>query len=84
MTSMAASATIIEKKSPFSEYASETVLTKLKEYEASVDESYRKSLPKEAELDANVSLKIPNVDWDQVAIDGVLGEGGFSFIFRVS
>jgi hypothetical protein len=66
-----------EKRGPFAEFASERVLTKLKDFEASVEKSY--SLPI---LDGAVA--IPGVAWEQVAIDDVLGEGGFSFIFRVS
>jgi hypothetical protein len=73
-----------EKRGPFAEFASETVLTKLKDFEASVEKSYSLSILDGAVSDASPSRAIPCVAWDQVAIDDVLGEGGFSFIFRVS
>lgn len=70
-----------EKKGPFSKLASESVLSKLQTFEKTIDESY--VFPNFDEDEEPTSLQL-RVSWDQVSIEGLLGEGGFSFIFKVS
>mmetsp|Transcript_27874 Transcript_27874/g.67816 ORF Transcript_27874/g.67816 Transcript_27874/m.67816 type:complete len:458 (+) Transcript_27874:282-1655(+) len=81
-------------KGPFAEYASEQVLSRLGEFQESVDSAYRKSLPQDKlamknqeqqpqQTTPDDSLHATGIDWKDVSIENVLGEGGFSFIFKV-
>ena len=67
------------KEGPFAGFASDQVLSRLGGFQDSVDSSYRQSLPQD-----KVSLQAAGIDWKDIYIENVLGEGGFSWIFKVS
>lgn len=74
-------------KGPFAEYASEQTLLRLGAFQESVDSAYRKSLPQDKLANRPEEtadwLHAAGIDWKDVSIENVLGEGGFSFIFKV-
>lgn len=80
---------------PFAEYTSKEVLSRLTRYQEFVDAKYKESLPQNKLLassqdnqntcdDSDLGLAAGTIDWEGVVIENVLGEGGFSFIFKVS
>lgn len=65
-------------KLPFSHVATKEVLDDLQEFELAIAKHYEGSFGHEGNSDV-----LTNIGWDQVTIDSVLGEGGFSFVFQV-
>ena len=63
-----------EEIGPFSKFASKKLLQKLEEFESSVVKT---------PISPKAMVPELRVTWDDVEIDGVLGEGSFSFIFKV-
>ena len=75
-----------QSKGPFAEYASERVLSSLNRFQQSVDCSYRESLRQDRLVSSEPehhTLHAAAIGWKDVSIENVLGEGGFSFIFKV-
>lgn len=83
-----------QPKGPFAEFASEKVLSRLGRFQESVESAYQKSLPQDKLANQQVTptetaesaasaLRATGIHWKDVSIHSVLGEGGFSFIFKV-
>lgn len=68
-------------KGPFSNVATEKVLEELEEFEACVGIRYGRYC---FDTVNNIRESVPMMEWDNVIVNSVLGEGQFSFVFEVT
>lgn len=64
---------------PFAEFTSGNVLSRLGEFQQSVDSTCGEAIATNAHQPQHAA----GIQWKDVSIENVLGEGGFSFIFKV-